>query len=243
MPVYSQNGFSANDPHVVSSRLIPGTTVRVTVRNGPAGDLLLAAAARWDREVEDIDNGRGALDDWGYAERNVRGSATVLSNHASGTAIDLNATKHPLGQDPRVSFTAEQRATIRRICTDARGALRWGGDYAGRPDGMHLEVVADEQRCAWVLEQLHAATPAAGPESLPHLQQGASGAAVASLQRWLNAHPWTPALPVLTVDGRYGPATRAVVRAAQQQCGIGDGDGTNIGPKTSTAFWTRGYRG
>ena len=106
----SQNGFSANDRTQVSSRLVPGTQVRLTVRNGAPGDLLLEVAALFDARVQDIDNARGALDDWGYAERPIRGNTTTLSNHASGTAIDLNATRWPLGASPSVNLTAEKIA-------------------------------------------------------------------------------------------------------------------------------------
>ena len=206
MTARSQNGYPAGDRALVSSRLIPGTQVRVTVRNGPAGDLLLYAASRWDTEVEDIDNVRGALDDWGYAERPIRGG-TVLSNHASGTAVDLNATKHPLGTDPRDNFTDDQRAAVRRILTDCRGALRWGGDYLGRKDGMHLEVVADEQRCAQVLLRL-TALPAA---SWPTVRRGSTGPAVEVLQRFLGVQP---------VDGVFGPVTEAAVRRYQTLRGL-----------------------
>lgn len=209
----SQNGYSANDRTLVSSRLIPGTQVRVTVRNGPAGDLLLYAAGRWDAEVEDIDNARAALDDWGYAERPIRGSSTVLSNHASGTAVDLNATQHPLGQDPAASFTAEQRAQIRRILTDCRGAIRWGGDYNGRKDAMHLEVVVSEQRCAQVLLRLTAAGGARGAH--PTIRRGSVGGAVELLQRFLGvAKVGDPGY------GKFGPATEAAVIRYQRLRGL-----------------------
>ena len=206
MTVYSQNGYSAGDRSLVSSRLIPGTQVRVTVRNGPAGDLLLYAASRWDAEVEDIDNTRGGLDDWGYAERPIRGSTTVLSNHASGTAVDLNATRHPLGTAPRATFTAEQITAIRRILVDCGGALRWGGDYQGRKDPMHLEVVATEQRCAQVLLRL-TALPAA---SWPTIGRGDTGPAVKVIQRFLGVAP----------DGIFGEQTEAAVKRYQAMRGI-----------------------
>jgi hypothetical protein len=200
----SQNGYSANDRSVVSSRLIPGTQVRVTVRNGAAGDLLLYAAGRWDREVEDIDQG---ADDWGYAERPIRGSTTTLSNHASGTAIDINATKHPLGTAPIRTFTTDQIRAIRRIIADCGGALRWGGDYSNRPDSMHLEVVAPEKRCAQVLLRL-TALPAA---TWPTIRRGDTGTAVGVLQRFLGVQP---------VSEFFGPATEAAVRRYQAMRGL-----------------------
>lgn len=151
MPLRSQNSFEANNRALVHSVTIPGTDVKVAVRIGPAGDLLIAAAARWHREVEPLRAKDGVLDTWGYAERTIRGSATTLSNHASGTALDFRARIHPLGTRPSATYTQAQIAAIHRIVTDARGALRWGGDYSGRPDSMHLEVVASEAACARVL--------------------------------------------------------------------------------------------
>jgi hypothetical protein len=84
-------------------------------------------------------------DDWGYASRYIRGTGPgtgirgVLSNHAGGLAIDLNANTNPLTNDHHVH-------------TDIPGwlidyaemvlGLRWGGRYTGsRRDPMHFEVV------------------------------------------------------------------------------------------------------
>lgn len=201
----SQNGYEANDRSLVSSRLIPGTQVRLTVRNGPAGDLLLYAAGRWDKEVEDIDNGRGGLDDWGYAERPIRGG-TELSNHASGTAIDLNATKHPLGVAAIRTFTTDQIKAIRQIMADCDGTLRWGGDYSGRPDPMHVEVIDTEKRCAQVLLRV-TGLPAS---SWPTLRRGSTGPAVEVIQRFLGLKP----------DGVFGPLTENAVRQYQKMRGL-----------------------
>ena len=144
----SQNGYTANDASKVSSRLVPGTTRRLTVRNGPAGDLLLWVAGQFDKLVEDIE--QGILDDWGYAERPIRGG-TELSNHASGTAIDLNATSHPLATDPTSNFSKAEIDAIHAIVGRTQGCVRWGGDYSGRKDGMHFEIVRDEAACAAAL--------------------------------------------------------------------------------------------
>jgi D-alanyl-D-alanine carboxypeptidase len=156
MPV-SQNGYSANDRSVIRSARIDGTDVTVAVRTGAAGDLLLHLAERWHRDVEALRGSDGVLDCWGYAERMIRGSTTTLSNHASGTALDLRARTHPLGRSG--TYTAVQVAAIRRILADCRGAVRWGGDYHGRKDEMHVEVVADEARCRAVLTALTTLAP------------------------------------------------------------------------------------
>lgn len=171
----SQNGWSANDRSKVSSRLVPGTSVRLTVRNGAPGDLLLEIAGLFDRLVQDIDNARGALDDWGYAERPIRGSTTT-SNHASGTAIDVNATRWPLGRPPSVNLNATQIATVRRIVGAANGVVVWGGEWKNRPDPMHFELArrSTEAQCAAALTALRRAfggastpTPTPIPAPLP----------------------------------------------------------------------------
>lgn len=147
----SQNGYPANNVNLTSSRRVPGSNRSIRVRNGPAGDLLLWFAGQFDAHVEDIDP--GPLDDWGYAERPIRGGVE-LSNHASGTAIDLNAPRHPLGTQPSANFSASQIGEIRRLLSLTGGAIRWGGDYTGRKDPMHFEIVASEARCATVLKSL-----------------------------------------------------------------------------------------
>lgn len=146
MPV-SQNGWPVNPPR--RTRTVPGTGVRLTVADGPAGDVLLYVATQFDRRVEDLDPGQP--DDWGYANRPIIGSTTT-SNHASATAVDLNATRHPLGA--RGTFTAAQRAEIHRILAEVEHVVRWGGDYTGRVDDMHFEINAPAARVAAVAAHL-----------------------------------------------------------------------------------------
>ena len=132
----SQNGWPASkDPEEIQivSKRVPGTALKLRVAQ-PVAPLLIAFARDFHKQVERINEGQ--LDDWGYAYRDIRG-ATTLSNHASGTAIDLNATQHPLGAEG--TFTDEQARTIRRLCR--KYGLRWGGDYRNRKDEMHFEVV------------------------------------------------------------------------------------------------------
>lgn len=229
--VASQNGWRANDRTVVSSRAVPGTSTKLTVRNGAPGDLLLEVASLYNQTVESID---GTGDNWGYAERNVRGSTTDISNHASGTAIDLRATKHPLGTDPRTNFTAGQIDAINRIIAACAGVVRWGGSYVGRKDGMHFELSdgSTEAQCATALTRIRATggfslSPAPVQAGSPVLQAGSQGENVKALQRVLNA--WYPTLK-LTVDGIFGPATTAAVKYLQQRAGLTT-DGI-VGPKT-----------
>jgi len=244
--VKSQNGWTANDRSLVSSRVVPGTDVRLTVRTGPAGDLLLAVAAAFDARVQDIDTGCGVPDDWAYAERPIRGTTDVLSNHASGTAIDLNATRWPLGSAPSVNLTPAQIAEVRAIVAATGGVVRWGGDYTGRKDPMHFEIAygATEAECARALAALSSPPPVAAGAELPTLSYGMrDDARVAHLQRFLvDTFPsYAGGLPT---TGNYLDQTKAVVAEFQRRAGVTgpDADGSVVGPRTNAALAGFGYR-
>ena len=133
----SQNGWpaSANQRKIgIKVFKVPGTKRKMRLQKD-AGVILAAFAAEFHAQVEPIDEGQ--FDDWAYAYREVRGSDSDLSNHSSGTAIDLNATKHPLGAEN--TFTKQQVKNI-RFLTNKYG-LRWGGDYKTRKDEMHWEII------------------------------------------------------------------------------------------------------
>lgn len=141
----SQCGLSAGDPNLIHAVLVPGTDVKITVRKGSVGDLLIYVAARYHREVEPLRAADGVLDCWGYAFREIRGSATELSNHAAGAAVDLRARKHPMGTAVSASFTPAQIAACTRIMSDCAPVIRWGGTYSGRVDSMHWEGVSGSE--------------------------------------------------------------------------------------------------
>lgn len=131
------------------SRLAPFPWVTGRVLAGDVSEVLGHVAERFDAEVERVD----LASSWGWADRTVRGSSGV-SNHASATAVDLNALRHPLGV--RDTFTPEQVATIRDILEDVEPAVVWGGDFGDRADEMHFEIVGDAAGVAVVAERLRA---------------------------------------------------------------------------------------
>jgi hypothetical protein len=136
MTLRSHNGWTASkDPAAIDikSYQVPGTKVKLRCAEAVA-PLLIGFAKEFHELIEPIDE--GALDDWGYAFRNIRGVTEKLSNHASGTAIDLNAPKHPLGAVG--TFPAEKVPMIRALAK--KYGLRWGGDYVNRKDEMHFEI-------------------------------------------------------------------------------------------------------
>jgi hypothetical protein len=109
---------------------------------------LAAFAAEFHELIEPIDE--GTFDDWGYAYRMVRGNPTKLSCHSSGTAIDLNATKHPLGKAG--TFPAEKIPMIRALAK--KYGLKWGGDFKTRPDDMHFEVEVNPTKAKDLITKL-----------------------------------------------------------------------------------------
>ncbi|MGQ3385303.1 peptidoglycan-binding protein [Glutamicibacter sp. TV12E] len=105
------------------------------VRNGDHYTVLNYLADRYNKEVEKINRSSS----WGYAYRAVRG-ASVVSEHATGTAVDFNAPEHPLGVSASRTFNATEIKAIRKIVKDLNGSVRWGGEWS-RPDGMHFELI------------------------------------------------------------------------------------------------------
>jgi hypothetical protein len=146
----SQNGWKASKNRAeigIESFTIPGTKVKLACAKAVA-PLLVGFAAEFHELIEPIDE--GTLDDWGYAYRDVRGSTTTLSNHSSGTAIDLNATQHPLGKVG--TFPIEKVPMIRALAK--KYGLIWGGDYRNRKDEMHFEIALTPAKAAALIEKL-----------------------------------------------------------------------------------------
>jgi len=77
---------------------------------------------------------------WGgsWSPRFIRGSRTVLSNHAWGTAFDINVQWNQLGAQPALRGAV---GSVRELVEIAyENGFYWGGWFAKRPDGMHFEA-------------------------------------------------------------------------------------------------------
>lgn len=121
--------------------------VRLRCANAVA-PLLVAALREWHKRVEKLEPGEVQ----GYAFRDVRGGAGTLSNHASGTAVDIWPSRHPQG-DKDGNLTPEQRVAILEIC--AKYGLRSGGTYkTAKPDWMHIEVNLSPAKSAELIKKL-----------------------------------------------------------------------------------------
>ena len=122
--------------------VLPGTGRHLVLAPGAPGFVLAHFAVWFHEEIERLDI-TGVWDEWGWNYRPVRGFVNVWSEHAAGTAADLNATRHPMGVETSATFTTEQTARIRRRLNRAyRGAIEWGGEWS-RPDAMHFELGED----------------------------------------------------------------------------------------------------
>lgn len=212
----SQNGWPIDPPR--SKRKVPGTDVSLVVADGPAGDVLMYVAAQFHARVEKLDGN----DNGGYNRRPIANTGT-WSNHASATAIDLEWNDHPFLR--RNTFTRSQVRAIREILDEVDNVVGWGGDWGtGSVDEMHFEIRRGYDAVAKVASRLGNVTV----KNPGKLQLGDSGDDVAALQRYLNRV--FPAYSKLVQDGKFGPATVAVVREFQSRVGL-TADGI-VGPQT-----------
>ena len=167
---------------------------------------------------------RGQPDDWGYAQRRIKGS-TSWSNHAWGLAIDLNALTNPQGSVLRTDMPKD----VGQLA--ARYGLRWGGNYQKRPDAMHFEFMGTRGQAAVLTQRLlgkggdKRRNPYPPPNFQAHpIRLGDRGTEV----KWVQ---WGV---TVNQDGVFGPQTQAAVKRFQQSRGLG-ADGI-VGPRTGAAL-------
>lgn len=153
----TQNGW----PIVGKDRCDQGPFQGVLFPNGilagPVATIARWQLARYEATVEPLIPGAC----WGWFVKTIEGSA-VKSNHGSATAWDINATRHFMGRPASASMTDRQITACRAIVAQAGGVLRWGGDYRGRPDPMHWEIIGTPAAAAAFARQLEATMT--GPE-------------------------------------------------------------------------------
>lgn len=240
----SQNGWRVLAANETASINVPGGSLRV---NPAAAVIFTHLANRFHNEVQNL-VWPGC---WGWADRSVRGS-TDISNHASGTAIDLCAPLHPLGTDPAANYTPAQIAAIHNIVAFYEGVIRWGGDYTGRKDGMHFEIndgINEDQvariaaKCNGAPAPAPAPTPAPAPAPAPWLALADVRTTPRKFQAWYNAYPFKPALlPIISpLADAFGPQSLDALKKVQARYGlIADGI---VGPQTKKLLWDLGWRG
>lgn len=218
MTLYSYNGWPA---YPVKQRAalnltkisVGGVDFPPGVRGGDVAVVFQYLVNRLNKEVEKAVN-PGC---WGYNFRLNR-NANNLSCHSSATAIDYNAPQHPNGR--RGTWGPVKAAKVRQILADLDHIIRWGEDFHGTPDGMHFEINANAAAVKKVADKIRAASRVAPRKVVPPIQpqdprlhMGTSGAKVADIQRALVKHGYTG----VKVDGKFGTATDAALRAFQRK--------------------------
>lgn len=249
----SYNGWTASanpaDFGGITPLVIAGESFAPGVRSGDVHYLFTCFWTDFNAEVEPLVRADWhQADDWGFSFRQNR-NANNLSCHASATAADGNATRHP--NNKRGTFTAAQADKIRWLCkVKYRGLLRWGGDFDGTPDEMHVEVIGTPGQVAALVAELKG-TPAPAPANLPApnpapqpwLMLPAVRSRPVSFQNWYNGYPFKPALlPVIKpVANNFGPQSEAALKKVQARYGL-TADGID-GPLTKRVLWNLGWRG
>ena len=117
-------------------RNVPGSLKSGSVQiNGKIANQTVALFYAWENAGL-----TGNILSWGgsWVPRFIRGSRTSLSNHAWGTAFDINAQWNGLGVKP---MAAGSKGSVRELVDIAvQHGFYWGGWFPGRSDGMHFEV-------------------------------------------------------------------------------------------------------
>ena len=145
----SYNGWPASKEQAeigIKAYKVEGTSLKLRCSEKVA-PLLINFAKEFNELIEPLEG--GALDDWGFAYRDVRGVPGKLSNHSSGTAIDLNAIKHPLSKVG--TFEASKVPMIRALAK--KYGLTWGGDWT-RKDEMHFEIALSPEKVTALITKL-----------------------------------------------------------------------------------------
>lgn len=136
MPV-SLNRWPA-PPAELKKFKVPGTK-RVLTLDVDAGRILTALVADYHNTVQKIDI--GAVDDAGYSYRKAR-AADDLSNHSSGSAVDVNWTgEGAQGSNRGAKFFAQakHRIAVQALKNRYGKWVQWGGDWRAK-DYMHWEI-------------------------------------------------------------------------------------------------------
>lgn len=150
----SYNGWPASDDRsaigVDPDFAVAGVDFPGGVKSGDVAKVLGYVAQQIQDRVEPLVPGWC----WGHNYRANANNPNNLSNHSSGTALDVNAPDHPNGGSRYGGFTDSQVAEIRRILDEVQGAVEWGADYSGTADPMHFDVKVSAGTLAGVAASL-----------------------------------------------------------------------------------------
>jgi len=172
MAEYSYNGWLASrnpkDFGGLARLTVAGEDFSPGVRAGDVHTVLQYVAEQLNARVEPVVRPDWhQADDWGYSYRTNR-NANNLSCHASGTAFDYNATRHPNGV--RGTFSVAQVAEIRRILAEVNNVVKWGGDFSSTKDEMHFEIHGSAVEVARAAQKVSGAPSVLGKKKKHSMQ-------------------------------------------------------------------------
>lgn len=179
----SYNGWPANsDPNAIGIDTQFGKRVGAPpfgsggyaggMKSGDVSTLFVYLINRLHNEVEPMMNqsGGNGYGCWGYSYRANVNNPSQLSCHASGTAIDYNAPKHPNGTSTGPSggggWSGSQYNKIQEILKACSGAIRW----LTSNDPMHFEIYGSASAVANAAAKVSGSTPPSpgpGPDPTP----------------------------------------------------------------------------
>lgn len=123
----------------LKSGVVPGTKVKLLLRKEVL-PLFLALAKEYHETIAPLDN--KTQDDWSYNYRKSRANSN-WSNHASGTAVDLNSSKEGSQSQSNRKYWAEpDKAKAVKKLKRVYSIMNWGGDWTSFYDPMHWELKA-----------------------------------------------------------------------------------------------------
>lgn len=134
------------------------------IKSGDVSTVFTYLITRLHNEVEPMMTGDGGLGYgcWGYSYRANVNNPSQLSCHASGTAIDYNAPKHPNGTSTGPSggggWTGDQYNKIKSILSNI-GVISW----LTSNDPMHFEIQGSASKVAEAAKRLGGSTPQPQP--------------------------------------------------------------------------------
>lgn len=149
-PQLSKNGWpveSASDAGgAVWARTIAGTAITIGVRIGVVETLFAHLIRRYHYEIDALREG----DVVGFLPASA---SDELSNHRSGTAIDIRPSWYPKGSAG--GYSKLDTETLNSILYDFEGLIAWGG-HSDPVDESHFELVVgpEDERLAGLARNL-----------------------------------------------------------------------------------------
>ena len=201
----SYNGWEASrDPRVIGinpawepikGHKFPGGT-----KSGDVQTVFTYLVQNLDARVEAIEEYPPG-DEWGYNYRPNVNNPSTLSCHASGTAIDYNATQHP--NDVDFTWSQAQAREIHKILDELGGVVRWLEGH----DEMHFEIRGTAAQVAVVAKKLRGTSTPTPPTTTPPKEAFLAGLTDAEQHEILERVRNAPQLVVVRRKGSTGMHT------------------------------------